>query len=51
MFSTQRDSNEDFWYFGTPPDQWREIDTASSTIMNGQVVHFDGPAEVAGYTR
>ncbi len=47
MFTTQRNADDEFWYFGATPDQWQPIDTASSTIMNGRVVQFDGAQDVA----
>ncbi|MEC8022577.1 MAG: DUF1592 domain-containing protein, partial [Myxococcota bacterium] len=47
MFTTQRNADDEFWYFGATPDQWQPIDTASSTIMNGRVVQFDGAQAVA----
>ena len=46
MFSTQRDGNTIFG-ISERPDQWRPIDTASSTIMNGRVVQFDGAQDEA----
>ena len=47
MFSDQRNAEEEFWFFGATPDRWRPIDTASSTILNGNIVEFDGAQEVA----
>ena len=47
MFTSQRDQNDNFWYFSRPQDEWPDIDTTGQTIMNGRLVQFDGPQEVA----
>ena len=47
MFRDQRNADDEFWYFPAARDQWPAIDTASSTVLSGRVVQFDGAAEVA----
>ncbi|MEC8025585.1 MAG: fibronectin type III domain-containing protein, partial [Myxococcota bacterium] len=48
---TNHKSNEDpdeFWFYHIePPENWPEIDTTGTTILDGQWVSFDGPHEVA----
>ena len=38
MFTSQRDQNDNFWYFSRPQDQWPDIDTTGQTIMNGRTI-------------
>ncbi|MEC8023211.1 MAG: fibronectin type III domain-containing protein [Myxococcota bacterium] len=48
MFTTHKDQNGNFTFYNIePPDNWPEIDTSGTTILNGQWVSFDGPHEVA----
>ena|GEM_PF-1597152 len=47
MFSDRRNAEGEFWWFVLPPEEWREIDTAGETVLQGRVVQFDGAQEAA----
>ena len=45
MFTNERSAEGELWYFVRPPEEWPEIDARGETVLNGEVVAFDGAHE------